>query len=90
MDKVLADTLVANLKSAKTPDDLAHAQTLALIAIVDCQCKTAERVKALVADQERRSTQVDVVAWIFRAVASFFAAGGLGIVALIARKVGAL
>lgn len=47
MDKVLADTLKANLRTAKTPEELSHAIALALIAIVDCQFRTGERVKAL-------------------------------------------
>ena len=45
MDHVLADTLKANLKSAKTDRDLQKAHTLAMIAVVDCQCKTGARVK---------------------------------------------
>ena len=48
MDSVLADTLRANLKAADTPEKLASAQTLAMIALVDCQAKTAGRVKWLV------------------------------------------
>lgn len=52
MDSVLADTLTANLKSAATPEAKAEAQTLALIALVDCQHKTSDRVKALIADKE--------------------------------------
>jgi len=45
MDRTLADTLTANLKSAKTEDERSRAQTLAMIAMVDCQCKTGARVK---------------------------------------------
>ncbi len=45
MDKTLADTLTANLKSAKTPEARTDAMTLAMIAMVDCQCKTGARVK---------------------------------------------
>ena len=45
MDKTLADTLTANLKSAKTPEARADAMTLAMIAMVDCQQKTGMRVK---------------------------------------------
>lgn len=40
MDDTLADTLTANLKSAKTPEARADAMTLAMIAMVDCQQKT--------------------------------------------------
>lgn len=45
MDKTLADTLTANLKSAKTPEARTDAMTLAMIAMVDCQQKTGARVK---------------------------------------------
>lgn len=45
MDQTLADTLTANLKSAKTEEERSRAQTLAMIAMVDCQCKTGARVK---------------------------------------------
>lgn len=45
MDQVLADTLTANLKSAKTDSERTGALTLAMIAMVDCQQKTGARVK---------------------------------------------
>ena len=47
MDEVLRNTLTANLKAAKTPEDRDSALTLAVIAMVDCQYKTAKRVKSL-------------------------------------------
>lgn len=53
MDNVLADTLKANLKNATTQDGKLDALVLAMIAVVDCQLKTAERVKAVVEERER-------------------------------------
>lgn len=47
MDEVLRNTLVANLKAAKTPEETDHALTSAMIALCDCQYKTAQRVKKL-------------------------------------------
>ena len=47
MDSTLKDTLTANLKAAKSPEERDNALTLAIIAIIDCQYKTAQRVKAL-------------------------------------------
>ena len=47
MDEVLKNTLTANLKAAKTSEERERASTLALIALCDCQYKTAQRVKAL-------------------------------------------
>ena len=53
MDSVLADTLKANLKNAATEDAKLDALVLAMIAVVDCQLKTAERVKSIVEERER-------------------------------------
>ena len=47
MDSVLRDTLTANLKAAKTPEERDNALRLAMIAMIDCQQKTAARVKRL-------------------------------------------
>ena len=47
MDAVLSDTLKANLKSAKDTPGKIDALVLAMIAVVDCQCKTSGRVKFL-------------------------------------------
>ena len=47
MDSTLKDTLTANLKAAKSPEERDNALTLAMIAMIDCQYKTAQRVKAL-------------------------------------------
>lgn len=53
MNNVLADTLKANLKNAATEDAKLDALVLAMIAVVDCQLKTAERVKSVVEERER-------------------------------------
>ncbi len=45
MDQTLANTLTANLKHAQTDEERHNAFTLAMIAMVDCQCKTGSRVK---------------------------------------------
>lgn len=83
MDKVLADTLTANLKSAKTDQELHSALTLAMIAMVDCQMKTAERVKELHAARDR-------VLWIGRAVQGFAAAGGFALIVKLMKACGVL
>jgi len=53
MDSVLADTLKANLKNAATEEAKLDALVLSMIAVVDCQLKTAERVKSVIEDRER-------------------------------------
>ena len=69
MDQVLADTLTANLKSAKTDSERMGALTLATIAMVDCQRKTADRVKDLHAARDR-------LQWLWSVVQGFVTAGG--------------
>lgn len=53
MDGVLADTLKANLKNAATAEAKLDALVLSMIAVVDCQLKTADRVKTIVEERER-------------------------------------
>lgn len=76
MDSVLANTLKANLKTAKTPEAKSDALTLAMIAMVDCQQKTAERVKALtwkvIALALGTGGGVGALVSNFKAIAGFF------------------
>ena len=45
MDEVTKNMVNAQLKSAKTPEALDDAIVSAMIALVDCQFKTGQRVK---------------------------------------------
>lgn len=45
MDEVTRDMVKAQLRKAKTPEALNTAMVSAMIAVVDCQCKTGMRVK---------------------------------------------
>ena len=45
MDEVTRDMVKAQLQKAKTPEALNTAMVSAMIAVVDCQCKTGMRVK---------------------------------------------
>ena len=83
MDQVLADTLTANLNSAKSDEELHKALTLAMIAMVDCQRKTADRVKLMYSERDR-------VAWAIRAVQGFAAAGGFAVIVKLMKVWGML
>lgn len=76
MDEVLKNTLTANLKTAKTPEEREHALTLALIALCDCQFKTGRRVKALtwkvIALALGSGTGLGAIAANFRDIVRFF------------------
>ena len=66
MDDVLAATLTANLKHASTTEAKIDALVLADIALVDCQHKTSDRVKALCAARQSVKDQITggkVVFW---------------------------
>lgn len=47
MDQVLKDTLIASMKHAKTPEAKDDAMIQAMIAMCECQYKTAQRVKSM-------------------------------------------
>jgi hypothetical protein len=85
MDSVLADTLKANLKNASTEDAKLDALVLAMIAVVDCQLKTAERVKAIVEEREREKERrngflaaVGIIGSLIGAAASWLASHFFG------------
>ena len=83
MDQVLADTLTANLKAAKTPEAQTGALTLAMIAMVDCQRKTADRVKDLHAAKDR-------VLWIGRFIWGVAAGGGFTVLVKVLKVLGVM
>jgi len=47
MTDEMQKSLERELKDAKTPEDVSLAQSHILLAVMDCQRKTAERVKSL-------------------------------------------
>ena len=83
MEQVLADTLTANLKSANTQEAKQDALVLAMIAVVDCQLKTASRVKTMWEERNR-------FAWAGRVVWGFATAGGFVLLVKWMKMVGAL
>lgn len=83
MDQVLADTLTANLKAAYTPEAKQDALVLAMIAVVDCQLKTASRVKTMWDERNR-------VQWIGRVAYGFATGGGLAVAIKVMKATGVL
>ena len=83
MDQVLADSLKANLRSAKDDGELLRALVLAMIAVVDCQLKTANRVKDMYEERER-------FRWAGRMVWGFCAGGGFTVLVFFMKKFGAI
>lgn len=83
MDQVLADTLTANLKAAHTPEAKQDALVLAMIAVVDCQLKTASRVKTMWEERGR-------MAWAGRVVCGLVSAVGFAGIVKVMKVLGAL
>lgn len=83
MDQVLADTLTANLKAAHTPDEKQNALILAMIAVVDCQLKTASRVKTMWEERGR-------FAWAGRVVWGFVSGGTFAMIVKAMKVMGVL
>ena len=80
MDDVLADTLNANLKSATTQDGKLDALVLAMIAVVDCQLKTAHKVNTVMDERKREKERargflaaVGIIGSVIGAAASWLA-----------------
>lgn len=90
MDQVLAATLTANLKSAKTTDAKVDALVLANIALVDCQRKTAERVKELYVESEARKNRLAGAKIAAGIVKGAIAVGGPTLAIWICKLVGIL
>lgn len=83
MDQVLANTLTANLKSADVPEAKIEALRLSMIALVECQLKTSQRVKTMWEDRVRAM-------WLGRVVWGFSAAGGFVCLVKVMKLMGVL
>ena len=64
------------LDSAKTPEEIDRAMIASMKALIDCQRKTAERVKTLAAERERESERRKGALWLWRFLTATAGAGG--------------
>ena len=85
MDIVLADTLKANLKNAATDAAKLDALVLAMIAVVDCQLKNSQAMKAVIEEREREKERrngflaaVGIIGSLIGAAASWLASHFFG------------
>lgn len=79
MDDVTANLLVTRLKKAKTTKDKVEAMAESMIALIDCQKKTSERVKALVKRNEEQDHKKEGAKWVLGivyAVVTFLCTSG--------------
>ena len=76
MTQEMQDILNAQLDSAATPEDVSRAMVTAMKALIDCQRKTAERVKALAIERDRAQARRDGARWLWGVLATIAASGG--------------
>lgn len=83
MDKVLADTLRANLKSARTPDERMNALIIAMIAVVDSQLQAESKIDTMWGERSRYY-------WAGRVVFGLVASGGFAMLVKLMKVTGVL
>jgi hypothetical protein len=80
MSPEMKDLLTKRLDEATTPDEMDKALVESMKALVDCQCKTAERVKEMRegAREEAlaKKNKIEGVSWLWGVLAAFAASGG--------------
>lgn len=91
MTKEMQDALERELKDAKSIEDSARrheaiemVQSHMLAALIDCQRKTAERVKELVARTEEAKHKIEGAKWLWTIIRYLVAAGAGGAVLKLA------
>lgn len=83
MDKVLASTIRANLKSAHTQDEKINALVLSLIAVVDSQLQSEQKVDLMWEERGR-------VRWLGSLVWGLATGGGFAVAVKAMKMAGAL
>lgn len=76
MTKEMRDMLVDQLDQAQTPGEVDRAIVNGMKAMVDCQYKTAERVKQMAIEKDREKSRKEGAKWLWGVLASLASAGG--------------
>lgn len=87
MTQEMQDALERELNDAKSIEDptrrheaIEMVQSHMLVALIDCQRKTAERVKEIVAKTEEAKHKIEGAKWLWSAIRYLVAAGAGGAV----------
>lgn len=87
MTQEMQNALERELNDAKSIEDTARrheaietVQSHMLVALIDCQRKTAERVKELVATKEETKNKIEGAKWLWAVIRYLVAAGAGGAV----------
>lgn len=72
----MKELLTRQLDEARTHDEIDKALVASMKSLVDCQCKTAERVKELRVEADRQKQRREGAKWLWGILATFAASGG--------------
>jgi len=76
MSPEMKELLTSQLDAAQTRDEIDKALVSSMRSLVDCQCKTAQRVKELSIEADRRKQRFEGAKWLWGALATLAASGG--------------
>lgn len=76
MTQELQDYLTNQLDSATAPEEIDRAMVGAMKALIDCQRKTAERVKEMRIEADRRKHRLEGMSWLWGTLQTLSASGG--------------
>lgn len=80
MTQELQEYLTDQLDSASTPEQIDRAMVGAMKALIDCQRKTAERVKEMVIERDREKQRREGAKWMVGTLTTILSTGGAGAV----------
>lgn len=76
MTPEMKDLLTRQLDEAQTHDEIDKALVASMKSLVDCQCKTAERVKELRVEADRAKQRREGAKWLWGFLAMMASSGG--------------
>jgi len=80
MTPEMKNILTRELEAARTAEEIDRALINSMTALVDCQCKTAERVKELRIEADRRRSRLEGAKWLWGVLGTVAASGGGAII----------
>ena len=76
MTEEMKDLLTQQLESAHTAEEIDKALVGSMKALVDCQCKTAKRVKEMKAEADKRKHRIEGATFLWKILQLLAASGG--------------
>ena len=76
MTEEMQDYLTKQLTSATTHEETDRALVNSMTALIDCQRKTADRVKSIMIERDREKSRREGAKWLWGTAAAVAASGG--------------